>query len=130
VTSKRPEDLSLLGWVANRLGFAFNGLFSFLNESTIRWVHLPSVAIVVVAGVLLKIEGVEWCLVILAIALVFATEALNSALESLADAVHPSHHPLVGRAKDVAAGAVLIASFAAAAVGLIVLLPRFWALWR
>jgi len=59
-----------------------------------------------------------------AIALVWVAEAINTALELLADAVNPQPHPLVGQAKDVAAGAVLIAAVAAAGVGLIVLGPH------
>ena len=117
-------DCSYLRWIALRLGWAFRGLFSFLREPQNLSVHLPAAAIVFAVGCILQIDRVEWCLIIFAIAAVFVSEGLNSALESLADAVHPTEHPLVGRAKDVAAGAVLLASFAAAAVGLIVFLPK------
>jgi diacylglycerol kinase (ATP) len=55
---------------------------------------------------------------------------MNTALEVLADAVAPDPHPLVGRAKDAAAGAVLVAALGAAAIGLLVLGPRLWALLR
>jgi diacylglycerol kinase (ATP) len=58
--------------------------------------------------------------------LVWIAEGLNSALEALADHVATERHPLIGRAKDVAAGAVLVASIAAAAIGLIVLGPKLW----
>jgi undecaprenol kinase len=58
--------------------------------------------------------GALWAVVIiLAAAMVLAAEAFNAAIEYLADAVHPDYHPLVGAAKDAAAGAVLIASLAA-----------------
>ena len=75
------------------------------------------------AGAGLGVSRLEWCWLVAAIAWVWTAEALNTALESLADAVHPDRHPLVGRAKDAAAGAVLAASLGAAAIGLLVLGP-------
>ena len=65
---------------------------------------------------------IEWCLVILAIALVIACEAINTAIEFLTDRVSTEPHPLAGKAKDVAAGAVLVASMGAAVIGAI----DFW----
>ena len=64
-----------------------------------------------------------------AIALVWAAECLNTAVESLADATSPDHHPLVGRAKDAAAGAVLCAAIGAAVIGLLVLGRPLLAWW-
>jgi diacylglycerol kinase len=69
----------------------------------------------------LEIPREGWLWLVAAIAGVFAAEAFNSALESLADAAHPAPHPLVGRAKDLAAAAVLIAAAGAALIGLLVL---------
>ena len=57
------------------------------------------------------------------IAMVWAAEAVNTAIELLGDATSADPHPMIGRAKDAGAGAVLIAAIAAAAVGLIVLGP-------
>jgi diacylglycerol kinase len=125
---RRPAGVSYLGWIVKRLGCAFSGLFQFLAEPTNLRIHLPAAALAVALSAWLKIDRLEWCFVILAIGLVFTAEGLNSALESLADAVHPGHHPLVGHAKDVAAGAVLLSSFVAAAVGCVVFLPRLIAL--
>ena len=122
-----PES-SFLWWTALRLGWAFRGLYSFLREPQNVCVHLPAALLVVLVGFLLRIDRTEWCMIIVAISLVLVSEGLNSALESLADAVHPTEHPLVGRAKDVAAGAVLLASFAAAAIGLIVFGPKVFSL--
>ena len=66
----------------------------------------------------------EWIAVSLSIGIVLGAEGFNTALESLADAVHPEQHPLVGRAKDAAAGAVLLAAIAAIVVGILVFLPK------
>jgi hypothetical protein len=60
----------------------------------------------------------EWCLLIIAILIVWIAEGMNTALEAIADAVHPDHHPLIGRAKDVAAAAVLIAAVGSVFIGI------------
>lgn len=79
---------------------------------------------------LLGLSRVEWAILALTIGLVLAFEAMNSAVEYVVDLVSPDYHELAGRAKDAAAGAVLLASLAASAVGAIVLggrlLDRFW----
>ena len=67
----------------------------------------------------------EWCAVILAIVSVWTAEALNTALEFLTDLASPAFHPLAGMAKDVAAGAVLLASMGAALVGFLIFWPHF-----
>jgi diacylglycerol kinase (ATP) len=90
-------------------------------------IHLLGAGAAVAAGALTGLAAAEWCWVVAAIAAVLAAEAMNSAVEALADAVHPQPHPLVGRAKDLAAGAVLLASLGAAAVGGLVFLPRWLA---
>jgi diacylglycerol kinase len=65
----------------------------------------------------------EWTMAILAIGLIWATELINSAIEAFADFLHPEQHPEIGATKDMAAGGVLMASLAAAAIGLIIFLP-------
>lgn len=79
---------------------------------------------VVLAGVAVGLDAHQWIAVALSIGLVLCAESFNTALEALADAVHPEQHPLVGVAKDVAAGAALMASVVAAVVGLVVFWPR------
>ncbi len=79
---------------------------------------------VVVGGTIVRLDACEWALALGAVGLVGAAEALNSAIEALADALHPDEHPGIGRAKDLAAGAVLLAILVAAAVGALVFLPR------
>ena len=75
-------------------------------------------------GALLGLSGLEWAILVLAIVGVWSAEALNTAIEFLADAVSQDHHPLIGQAKDIAAGAVLVVALGAAAVGLVVLGPH------
>lgn len=80
-------------------------------------VHLVATVAVVVAGVVLRLTYMEWLIIIVAIGLVLVTEMLNSAIEALGDAITKEHHPLIGQAKDLGAGAVLLASITAAVIG-------------
>ncbi len=89
-------------------------------------IHLAATVAVVGLGLGLRIDRWEWCAVLAAIGLVWAAEGINSALETLADHVAPEQHPLIGRAKDLAAGAVLAAALAAAGIGLLVFGPRLF----
>ena len=95
-------------------------LFGALNV----WVLAAATLLTIGAGLYFSISALEWCAVILAIALVWTAEGLNTALEQLTDLVSPQFHPLAGRAKDIAAGAVLLAALGAFCVGLVVFLPR------
>lgn len=104
---------------------AGRGVAALCMEANAR-VQLAIAAAVAGLGLWLDVGRGDWALLVLAMGLVLAGEAANTALEALADRVAPEPHPLIGRAKDVAAGAVLIASIAAAAVGLLVLGPPLW----
>lgn len=88
-------------------------------------VHLLAATLVCAAGVYVDLSRAEWVGVVVAITLVLCAEAFNTALEQLADAVHPEHHPGVGRAKDAAAAAVLLTALGAAVIGLLVFVPHF-----
>jgi diacylglycerol kinase len=100
--------------------YAFRGLGHMLGSQQNAWIHAAATVLVVSAGIRTGLPRTEWCLLVLAIVAVWTAEALNTALEFLADATCPERHPLVGKAKDVAAGAVLIAAVGAAAVGIVV----------
>lgn len=86
-------------------------------------IHVVAAVVVVFVGAWLEIGVRDWTLLVLAIAMVVVAEGLNTAIEFLADAAVPEHHLLIKHAKDVAAGAVLLASIAAAVVGLLVFAP-------
>ena len=116
--------MSYLNKRKKAFGYAGSGLWRMLRHEAHAQIHLVAAIAVIVAGFIFDISAVEWCLVILCIGAVFMAEAFNTALEKLADRVSPEFHPLVGAAKDVAAGAVLVMSIAAAAVGLINFLPK------
>jgi diacylglycerol kinase (ATP) len=126
-TSGERVKVSWLRGRARSFGHALRGLGRLSAEPNTK-IHAAAALAVLALGALFRLSASEWALLVFAIALVFAAEAFNTAVESLADAAVPDAHPLVGAAKDVAAGAVLIAALGAAAVGALVLGPHLWAL--
>ncbi len=92
--------------------------------------HFIATILVVVAGCGFQVTAMEWVILVLAMGLVWSAEAFNTALEVLADAVSLDPHPLIGQAKDIAAGAVLMAALTAAIVGVLVFWPYCLAFLR
>ena len=105
-------------------GHAFRGLKVLLQTQQNARIHAVATMLVVAAGAWLRISATEWALIALAVVCVWATEALNTAIEFVVDLVSPDHHPLAAKAKDVAAGAVLAAAIGAVIVGGLVLGPH------
>jgi diacylglycerol kinase len=104
--------------------FAFNGLWLLLiNEHNSR-IHLLAAVISVALGIVLKINTLEWCLIIVVIGIVFMTELLNSALETLADLVNPEWNEGIRKAKDYSAAAVLISAIISVVVGGLIFIPK------
>jgi undecaprenol kinase len=109
-----------------RVGFALRGLAHALrSERSLRWQLLALVG-AVAALVLLRPGALWWALVLLAAACVLAAELLNTAVEQLADLMHPEAHPGIRTVKDCAAAAVLIVALGALAVALALLAHLFW----
>lgn len=101
-------------------GFACKGLAALLASQRNARIHAAATAIVAAAGFYFNLGLTQWCLIILSVAAVWTAEALNTALEFLADAVSPDDHPLIGKAKDIAAGAVFLTALGAVLVGVLV----------
>ena len=108
-------------------GYAIRGVATLLSSQHNAWIHAAATLAVVCLALGLRLGRLEWALLVTAIAMVWAAEAFNSALEWLCDVASPEPHPLVQKAKDVAAAAVLIVSLAAAIVGCLVMGPPLWA---
>lgn len=104
--------------------YAFQGIADLLRSQPNARIHLVATVVVVGAGFYWHISQTEWLFIILCVALVTALEAINTALEYLTDLVSPGTHPLAGKAKDVAAAAVLIAAIGAVLIGIIIFLPK------
>lgn len=108
---------------------AFAGWAHVLRTQPNAWVHAAVTIAVVALALWLRVERVEWLALLLAIGLVWVTEFFNTALEAVVDLASPRQHRLAKAAKDVAAGAVVVAALIAALVGLLVLWPPLWALF-
>ena len=109
--------------------YAIVGILRMIRCQHNALIHLFVTIGVVAAGLFFHLSRAEWCWIVLAIAIVWTAEALNTAFEFLADAASPSFHPIVRDAKDVAAGAVLITAIAAVIIGVIVFWPHVVALF-
>ena len=100
--------------------------FAFRSQRNMK-IHAAVAVVAVALGAAVGLDGASWAAVILCIALVFAAECLNTALESVVDLVSPEYSELARRAKDCAAGAVLVCALAALAVAAAVFLPHLCA---
>ncbi|MEZ5965259.1 MAG: diacylglycerol kinase family protein [Planctomycetota bacterium] len=112
-------------WTLRRARFADagRGALHVLTREVHGRLHLLAATVVFTAAALLGVPPAHWALLIVAVGAVLTAEAINSALEQLADALHPGHHPGIGRAKDMAAGAVLLAAITACVLGGFVFVP-------
>lgn len=119
---------ALLRRRAASFGHAFRGVGAALRTEVHLWFHAAATAAVLGLGLYCGLARWEWVAVALSVGAVWGAELLNTAVEAVVDLVSPEYHPLAGRAKDVAAGAVLAGAVAAAAVGALVFGPRLWAL--
>jgi diacylglycerol kinase (ATP) len=125
-----PPPANESGWrhLYKSFGYAVRGVVVLLRTQANARIHAIAAIIVAAAGWFFGITGGEWCAVIGAVGLVLTAEGINTAIEAAVDLASPERHPLAERAKDVAAGAVLLASLAAAIIGFIVFGPRILAL--
>ena len=106
--------------------YASKGAYLLIfTEASIKVQFFIATAVTVL-GLMVGLSKTEWILQILTIAIVLSVEGLNTAIEKLADFVHPGYHEKIGFVKDVAAGAVFITALAAVSVGLIIYLPKFF----
>jgi diacylglycerol kinase (ATP) len=110
--------------------YAFRGIRLLLRREHNAWLHSLAVVCAVTAGFLLKISVMEWIAVVIACGCVFAAEALNTAIEKLADAVSPEYNEAIRHVKDLSAGGVLLMAVAAAIAGVLIFLPKLTALWE
>jgi diacylglycerol kinase (ATP) len=110
-------------------GFALRGVAFVLRSQQNAWIHLSASVAVIGTALYLDLSRADWSWLVLAITGVWCAEIFNTAVEQLADAVDSKPNPSIGRAKDAAAGAVLIAAMGAVAIGLMVLGPPLWKLF-
>ncbi len=108
-------------------GHAFRGWAYVIRTQQNAWIHAVVATVVFTLSTWLRIPARDWAVIILAVAMVFSAEFINTAIEAVVDLASPLHHPLGKVGKDVGAAAVLIAALAAALIGLLILGPPLWA---
>ena len=105
-------------------GHAFRGLKVLVQSQRNARIHAVATILAVAAGAYARISSTEWLLIVLAVVCVWAAEALNTSIEFLVDLISPELNPLAAKAKDVAAGAVLVAAIGSLIIGVLVFGPH------
>jgi diacylglycerol kinase (ATP) len=124
-----PTTLTFTGRLRS-IRYALRGIVVMVRSQHNAWLHAMATAIVAIVGLVVGLSPTEWCWIVLAVMSVWTAEALNTAFEFLTDVASPSFHPLAGKAKDVAAGAVLISAIGSVLIGVLVFGPHLWRAWH
>jgi diacylglycerol kinase (ATP) len=116
-------------FLSNRIksiGFALKGAYHLITTEASLKVQFAIGILLTIAGFYFKLSTSEWIIQILTIALIMALEGMNTAIEEIADFIHPEYHKKIGLIKDLAAGAVFIFAVAASIVGCIIYFPKIF----
>lgn len=105
---------------------AFRGIYEALRTERNMQVHFILTILALLCSYFLHISALEWCLILVAIIMVWVAELFNTAIEKTIDYISLEKHPQAGLVKDIAAGAVLIAAIGSIVIGCIVFLPKIW----
>ena len=122
---KFQKDNTFVTGRLKSMSYAFNGAVKLIRTEHSIMVQFSLGIIMTIAGFCLHITPTEWLFQTLAIGLVMSIEGLNTAVEKIADFIHPDYHQRIGFIKDIAAGAVFFAAMTAIAIGLIIYIPKF-----
>lgn len=105
--------------------YAYKGMFKLLRTEHSVMVQFSIGIIITILGFVMDISKTEFLFQTMAIGMVLSIEGLNTAIEKMADFIHPDYHERIGFIKDIAAGAVFFAALTAIAIGLIIYIPKF-----
>ena len=119
------KDNSLFSGRLKSVTYAFNGAVKLITTEHSIMVQFTIAIVMTFVGFFMNITASEWLFQTLAIGLVMSVEGLNTAVEKIADFIHPNYHERIGFIKDIAAGAVFFAALTAIAIGLIIYVPKF-----
>lgn len=119
------KDKSLFGGRLKSVNYAFNGAIKLITTEHSIMVQFAIALLMTVAGFYMNITATEWLFQTMAIGLVVSVEGLNTAVEKMADFIHPNYHESIGFIKDISAGAVFFAAITAIVIGLIIYVPKF-----
>jgi diacylglycerol kinase (ATP) len=120
------QDKRFVSGRIKSIGFAVKGAYKLVTTEHSVMVQFSLMILMIFAGFYFHISREEWMLQILAFGLVLGIEGLNTAVEKIADFIHPEFHNRIGFIKDIAAGAVLFAAFSAIAVGALIYVPKIF----
>ena len=113
--------------LVSSLEFALTGILTAFKEERNMRKHAVTALVVILAGLVFQVSRIEWLFLLMSIFLVVAFEIINSAIENVVDlASHYHFSMLAKKAKDMAAGAVLVVSLLAAVIGALIFIPRIW----
>ena len=110
--------------IINSFKYAFEGIFTAFKAEKNMKIHFIIMLLVIILGIMLKISSVEWIICIILFGFVISLELVNTAIENTVDLITQEKHPKAKIAKDVAAGAVLVAAITAVIIGLIIFVPK------
>ena len=119
------KDNTFLTGRLKSIVFAYRGAVKLITTEHSIMVQFSLGIVLIIAGFYFDITTTEWLFQTIAIGLVLSIEGLNTAVEKVADFIHPEFHERIGFIKDIAAGAVFFAALTAIAIGLIIYLPKF-----
>ena len=108
----------------NSFKYAIEGFISSFKTERNMKIHILAMILVVILGMYLKLSLIEWCFIVMSIALVIGSELFNTAIETIVDMVSPEKNPKAKLAKDISAAAVLAFAIGAAIVGIIIFVPK------
>jgi diacylglycerol kinase (ATP) len=126
MSEKFEKDNTFVTGRFKSLGFAIKGAYKLLTTEHSIMVQSSLAVIMIFAGFYFKISRIDWMFQIFAFGLVLSIEGLNTAVEKVADFIHPDYHKKIGFIKDIAAGAVFFAALTAITIGLFIYLPIFF----
>ena len=119
------KDNSFLTGRFKSIGFAIKGALKLITTEQSVMVQSSLVVLMTFAGFYFKIDRYEWIMQIFSLGLVLSIEGLNTAVEKIADFIHPEFHDRIGFIKDIAAGAVFFAALTAVIIGCLIYVPKF-----
>lgn len=118
------RDKTFLTGRFKSIGFAFKGAIKLITTEHSVMVQSVMALLLIIAGFYFDISHEEWLVQTLVIGLVIGIEGLNTAIEKIADFIHPEYHKRIGFIKDIAAGSVFFAATTAIAIGCIIYIPK------
>ena len=108
------------------IGFAFKGAMLLIKTESSIQVQLVIGVLMTIIGFIVGLSTTEWIIQMLTIGLIISLESMNTAIEEIADFIHPEYHPKIGLIKDIAAGAVFIFAVIAIMIGCIIYFPKIF----